>query len=210
MLIALLPFIAIIFLVLIILGVCASIFGSQENFYRSSFVLPFDTSEYTITSPYGDRNNPVATGTEFHNGVDVVPISSNIVAIADGIVVVSSYSSSAGEQVVIEHKINGTTYRSGYYHLKENSRVVKVGDKVKQAQQIGLMGSSGISTGPHLHLFLQVYNAKDQKFDYTDPTIILKNKITADSYNLYDYNNNKFTNPFNQGNLINGLPNLSS
>lgn len=202
MLLPLLPVILVIFLVLIILAICAALFGSQESFYKSNFVLPFDTTEYSITSPYGDRTDPISNEEKFHNGIDVVPTSLNIVAIADGTVVSSAYDpDSAGEYVVIEHKISGTTYRSGYYHMKLNSRVVKVGEQVKQGQQLGIMGSTGYSTGTHLHFVLQEYNTKEKKFDYTDPTSIIKNKILAKTFNLYDYTNNRFNNLLDRDNL---------
>ncbi len=210
MLIALAPVAFILFIVLIILAILVALFGNQESFYKSNFVLPFDTTEFTITSPYGPRIDPISFEEKVHNGIDVVPISSNIVAIANGKVVSSAYDpDSAGEYVIIEHKISGTTYRSGYYHLKENSRVVKSGEQVKQGQQIGLMGSTGYSTGTHLHFVLQEYNAKEKKFDYTDPTSIIKNKILAKSFNLYDYTNNRFNTPFDNKNLYNNVPNYS-
>ncbi len=210
MLIALLPVVLVIFLVLIILAICAALFGSKESLYKSSFVLPFDTTNFSITSPYGERIDPISNEQKFHSGIDVVPTSLNLVAVADGIVITSAYDpDSAGEHVIIEHKISGTTYRSGYYHLQENSRVVKSGEQVKQGQQIGLMGSTGYSTGTHLHFVLQEYNAKEKKFDYTDPTSIIKNKILAKSFNLYDYTNNRFNTPFDNKNLYDNVPNYS-
>lgn len=208
MLLPLLPIVPIIFLILIIMAIVASIFGSQESFYRANFVLPFDTTEYTITSPFGTREDPISSEIKQHNGIDVVPQSSNIVAIADGTVIVSSYDpDSSGEHVIIEHKIDGAIYRSGYLHLKENSRVVNVGDKVKQGQQVGLLGSTGYSTGEHLHLSLQVYNSKKKTFEYTDPLSIIENKIAAKSYDLYDYENNKFHSNFPSLDYNNGYSN---
>ncbi len=187
MLIALLPVVGVILIVIIIMSILAALFGSDTAFYQSYFVLPFDTDIYTITSPYGERTDPITGEKSFHNGIDVVPTSSNIVAIADGTVVVSEVQESGGESVFIEHKIGGQVYRSGYHHLKENSRVVKVGDVVKQGQQIGVMGSTGRSTGPHLHFSLQKFNASTQKFERTDPTIVINNKISANEFNLFDY-----------------------
>ncbi|MCM1052591.1 MAG: M23 family metallopeptidase [Ruminococcus sp.] len=197
MLIALLPVAGIIFIVLIILAVIAAVFGNEETFYRSYFVLPFDTNTYTITSPYGERTDPINNTTAFHSGIDVVPTSSNIVAVADGTVVISEMQESGGETVVIEHKLGGVLYRTFYHHLKENSRTVKVGDVVTQGQQVGIMGSTGRSTGDHLHFSLQKYNVKDQKFEYTDPSIIINNKVTSKEYSLFDYTDNKFSFPDN-------------
>lgn len=214
MIIALLPVAFIIFIVLIIVALLTSLFGNQEMTYKTSFVLPFDTNNFTITSDYGLRDDPFTNEKSKHNGIDVVPVNTkNIVAIADGKVVASTLDSADAEYVLIEHKINGTTYRSGYWHLEENSRTVNVGDEVKQGQQVGIMGMTGRATGVHLHLVLQVYNAKTNQFEYTDPTTIIKNKITAKDYILYDYNSKSFNNPFD--NLpttpeFNPLPNLNN
>lgn len=179
-------------IVIIILSIIASIFGSETAFYQSYFVLPFDTDTYTITSPYGEREDPISGEKDFHSGIDIVPTSSNIVAVADGKVVVSEVQESSGEVVILEHHLGGQVYRTGYLHLKENSRVVNVGDEVKQGQQIGVMGSTGYSTGPHLHFNLQKFNASKQSFEKTDPSIIINNKINAKEYNLYDYSNQSF------------------
>lgn len=198
LIIALLPVAGIILLVIIILGIICSIFGNQQVVYKAAFTLPFDTTNYKITSEYGMRIDPISKEEKKHNGIDIVPVGTkNIVAIANGKVVVSEYEENgSGEYVVIEHSISGTTYRSSYLHLQENSRVVKVGDQVKQGQQVGLIGSTGYSTGVHLHFSLQTFNAKTKKFEYTDPTLVITNKVASKNYNLYDYNSNKYELPF--------------
>lgn len=154
-------------------------------------MLPFDTINYKITSPYGERIHPVTGEKSFHNGIDVVPTSSNIVAIADGTVVESDVGETSGEHVIIEHKVSGQVYRSVYYHLRENSRIVNVGDVVKQGQQIGIMGSTGRTTAAHLHFELHKYNTFTKEFVRTDPSIVINNKISAKEYILFDYNNSK-------------------
>lgn len=103
----------------------------------------------------------------------------------------------------------GQVYRSGYHHLKENSRTVKVGDTIKQGQQIGIMGSTGRSTGPHLHFSLQKFSATNQKFEYTDPTIVINNKIASKEYNLFDYGTNGFNKPFGNE-LPSPYPNINT
>lgn len=119
MIIALLPVAFIIFIVLIIVALLTSLFGNQEMTYKTSFVLPFDTNNFTITSDYGLRDDPFTNEKSKHNGIDVVPVNTkNIVAIADGKVVASTLDSAGAEYVLIEHKINGTTYRSGYWQEK--------------------------------------------------------------------------------------------
>lgn len=199
-----LPVVAILFLILIILAILVAIFGTQESFYKSNFVLPFDTNDYTITSPYGKRIDPISKESKMHYGIDVVPVSNNLVAIADGLVIASAYfPESNGEYIIIEHNISGTVYRSSYSHMQENSRTVVVGEQVKQGQQIGIMGTTGYSTGTHLHFELKKYNAEKGIFENIDPTPIIEHSIVSSNINLYDYSNNKFNNPFNKDNLYN-------
>ena len=187
--------IGIIFLVLIILAILVAIFGSEKDVQTSSFVLPFDTDKFTITSPYGERSDPINGTTAIHNGMDIVPVgTTNIVATADGEVVASGLDNAGAEYVMIQHNINGTLYKSGYWHLKENSRTVNVGDQVKQGQQIGIMGNTGRSTGAHLHFLLQKYNAEKQIFEYTSPSMIIDSKTTSKVYYLYDYDKKNFVN----------------
>ncbi len=191
MLLALLPIALVVFLVLVIVAILVSTFGSSEAIYKSFFVLPFDTTNYTITSSYGERIDPVNNTSSFHSGIDVVPTSPNIVAIADGTIIESNIDESHGEYIVVEHKVGGNLYRSWYLHLKENSRTVQAGDVVLQGQQIGIMGSTGKSTGDHLHFSLQKYNVQNQSFEYTDPSLVITNKITAKKYSLFDYETGK-------------------
>lgn len=173
---------------MIIMSIIASLFGSEQFLFTNYFVLPFDSNNYTITSPYGERINPLdGTSSDFHNGIDVVPTSSNIIAIANGVVVTSEVQEYGGESVVIEHHLMGNLYRSCYHHLKENSRTVEVGDNVEQGQQVGIMGATGNVTGTHLHFSLQKFNVKKQKFEYIDPSIVFNNRITAKEYKLFDY-----------------------
>lgn len=188
-LIAIIPIVVILFVIIIILSIIVTLFGSENAIYQSYFVLPFDCNTYTITSPYGNRENPINSGNETHKGIDIVPTSSNIVAIANGTVVVSEMQNSGGETVVIEHHISGQVYRSWYHHLKEDSRVVNVGDTVKQGQQIGIMGATGQVTGIHLHFALQKFNASTQRFEYIDPSTVIQNNIQAKEFYLFDYEN---------------------
>lgn len=196
MIIALLPVAGIIFLVLIILCIISALFGNEESFYKSNFVLPFDTTEYTITSEYGVRTDPISDEEDsMHNGIDVVPTSDNIVAIADGKVVSSGIDEYEAEYIKIEHTIDNEKYRSSYWHLKEDSRVVKKDDEVKQGWQIGLMGSTGYATGKHLHFALEKYNTITEEYEYIDPSIIIKNSDVCSNCNLYDYDYEEYTTP---------------
>lgn len=103
----------------------------------------------TTSSPMGERVNPLKEGEiEFHRGRDyTASAGSSILAIAGGTVIVSEADASWGEFVVIQHD-NG--YTSLYAHQSE--RKVNVGQAVKQGETIGLVGSTGDSTGSHLHV----------------------------------------------------------
>jgi len=105
-----------------------------------------------ITSGYGYRVHPVSGAKQsFHNGIDIGPASvvnkQPCLVVADGTVTYSKFSSSAGHFVCVRHN-NG--FSSRYLHLAE--RAVSVGKKVKQGDVVGKMGTTGQSTGPHLHL----------------------------------------------------------
>ena len=98
----------------------------------------------TISSDYGDSDGRAAP----HNGVDIpAPTGTPIVAVASGTVILSALSNSAGNWVVISHD-NGIT--SVYMHM--SVRMVETGMTVNKGETIGLVGSTGQSTGPHLHI----------------------------------------------------------
>ncbi len=100
-----------------------------------------------LSSSFGSRKHPLKGTRDFHTGVD---ISSNpstaIKATADGIVSFSGWSGANGRLIAIEH---GHGYRTFYAHNKKN--LVKVGDVVQRGDVIAYVGSTGSSTGPHVH-----------------------------------------------------------
>ncbi len=100
-----------------------------------------------ISSNFGYRSSPTAGASTYHKGVDIAAsMGTPIIATKDGEVVTSTYSTSAGNYIAIYH--GGGIY-SYYMHCETLS--ASVGDKVKQGQVIATVGSTGISTGPHLH-----------------------------------------------------------
>ena len=107
----------------------------------------YESQRYYISSYFGNRNDPFSTSREHHNGVDiVVPKGTPILASAGGVVTRSEYASVFGNVVVLSH---GNGLQTLYCHCSQ--RKVSVGDKVKQGEVIALVGSTGRSTGPHLH-----------------------------------------------------------
>lgn len=102
-----------------------------------------------ITSPFGWRRHPITWRQDYHTGIDISGSNfygSPIYATAKGTVTYASYRSSYGYLVIIEHGYGFSTYYAHQSKIK-----VKVGQTVEAGTQIGYVGSSGISTGPHLH-----------------------------------------------------------
>ena len=100
-----------------------------------------------MSSPFGYRKSPTAGASSYHQGVDLAgPEGTPIYASRSGVVTVAKYSNSAGYYVTINH---GDGFSSIYMHML--NFVVSAGSGVSAGQLIGYMGSTGISTGSHLH-----------------------------------------------------------
>ncbi|MBR2311201.1 MAG: peptidoglycan DD-metalloendopeptidase family protein [Oscillospiraceae bacterium] len=122
------------------------------------------TTYSRVSSPYGWRIHPVYGDWRFHNGVDLSASSGTpIVATRSGKVVVAQYSSSAGYYVTVDHQDG---FQSKYLHMTHY--IVGVGDYVTAGQVIGYVGSTGVSTGAHLH-FTITYNG-----NYVNPADYIK------------------------------------
>jgi murein DD-endopeptidase MepM/ murein hydrolase activator NlpD len=101
----------------------------------------------TISSPYGYRNHPVHEERKFHTGVDLsVPSGSAVKATADGIVSFAGWTENSGIVVVVEH---GRGFSTAYAHNRK--AVVRVGQRISRGDVIAMSGSTGLSTGPHVH-----------------------------------------------------------
>lgn len=104
-----------------------------------------------LTSPFGWRD--IGRGKEWHQGVDLAsPIAGTkvpVYASADGVVKRAGVLSTYGNRVLLNHNIGGKTYETNYAHL--DKIIVKEGQRVKQGEQIGIMGNTGGSFGVHLH-----------------------------------------------------------
>ena len=100
-----------------------------------------------LSSRYGKRNDPFTGKQDFHKGLDFAgKKGSEVIAVGDGVVSWAGKKSGYGQLIEINH---GNGYSTRYGH--NQSHMVKVGDTVKKGQQIALMGSTGRSTGPHVH-----------------------------------------------------------
>lgn len=118
-----------------------------------------------ITSYFGYRKAPTAGASTYHRGIDIaVPTGTAVLAAKEGTVVTAAYSPSAGYYAAVYH--GGGVYT---YYMHCTAVCVSVGTKVKAGQMLALSGSTGISTGPHLHF--AVYAGGD----YVNPLIYVSN-----------------------------------
>ncbi|QPE05475.1 M23 family metallopeptidase [Microbacterium schleiferi] len=116
-------------------------------------VFPLPEGTWVRTSPFGWREDPTTGDRAFHSGSDFAAADGTpILAVADGLVVHAEYSGSYGGLVIIEHTVGGQRVASYYAHMWETGIHVVKGQTVTAGQHIGDVGSSGKSTGPHLHL----------------------------------------------------------
>jgi biotin carboxyl carrier protein len=114
--------------------------------------------DWKITSEMGWRIHPVKKTRKHHNGADIIGLGKGpfyIEAPYDGKVLKATKSTAAGggfgNYVILAHKINGKNYTTLYAHLKDGSIKVKKGQKVEAGTVLGIMGTTGMSTGVHLH-----------------------------------------------------------
>lgn len=127
-----------------------------------------------ISDFYGFRKDPMSRARTMHQGIDFAgPIGTPVYSTGDGVVIEADYSFSGyGNQVIVDH---GFGYKTRYAHLHKIN--VKVGDKVERAEIVGSLGSSGKSTGPHLHYEVMVRNNPVNPINYF-------NDMTEDDYEL--------------------------
>lgn len=128
--------------------------------FRDYGVYPVDESIYGISSKYGPRIDPISGKEEvFHTGLDIWSTSingANIYAILPGAVSEVNYNEAGfGHHVIIDHG----NFRTLYAHMGETPNV-EVGDVVSAGDKIGIVGTTGRSTGPHLHLEVDVGGVK--------------------------------------------------
>ena len=102
-----------------------------------------------LSSPFGMRKHPIDGFNKMHRGTDfAAPMGTPIMASGDGVVKKASWCGGGGNCVVIKHN---STYQTVYAHMAKFAKGIRSGVRVKQGQIIGFVGSTGKSTGPHLH-----------------------------------------------------------
>lgn len=129
----------------------------------------FPVKDGSLSSGFGMRKHPIHGNIRMHSGIDIAAISgTKVQAMGEGIVVSAGRKAGYGNNIEIKH---GNTVLTRYSHLKEI--LVEVGQKVTPADIIGLVGSTGVSTGPHLHLEVALNES------VVDPRIFLAGKTTV-------------------------------
>ena len=102
-----------------------------------------------LSSPFGMRKHPIDGYNKMHKGTDfAAPMGTPIMASGDGVIKKAGWCGGGGNCVKIKHN---STYQTVYAHMSKFARGIKPGVRVKQGQTIGYVGSTGKSTGPHLH-----------------------------------------------------------
>lgn len=132
--------------------------GTKNPYYDNVVFLKSPTIGGCITSHYGEVRN-----TSTHSGVDIAKnLGDDVIAALDGKVIMAGYNNGGyGNLIVIEHGNNIETY---YAHLSEI--YVSTGDNVEKGDVIGAIGSTGYSTGPHLHFELRVDGSRVNPMNY--------------------------------------------
>ncbi len=130
--------------------------------FNGSTAVPFPNYR-SITDKYGNRTHPIRKTKDFHSGVDIAGASgSDILAAESGTVIFSGRNSGYGNYIIVDH---GGGVSTLYAHA---SRLLfSEGAKVTRGQAIAKVGSTGISTGPHLHFEVRIYG------EHTNPQTYL-------------------------------------
>lgn len=149
--------------------------GTLKKIELKKYSFPLDLMYNTIGSRFGYRNHPIQFCCKMHSGIDLgAPQESSIYSYADGQVVTSQYHNSYGFYLVIGHgeNVNGVFEYYTLYAHQVRQPLVSVGEKVSAGQLVGHVGSTGASTGPHLHY--EMYNLVNGVKQPMDPYIHLE------------------------------------
>lgn len=139
--------------------------GGAHQVYSNPF--DFDWSG-DVSSPFGWRIHPISKVKKFHNGLDIAePGGTPIKSVCTGTVISSYYSSSAGNYVIVQ---DVTGYTVHYMHMTE--RYVTQGTEIKRGELIGTVGTTGNSTGNHLHI-----GVKDENGEWLNPSFLVSSFV---------------------------------
>ena len=147
---------------------------SEDSLLSVPGILPVNPQQYRVSSTFGWRIHPISHRQIHHDGLDMAAREgSKVYSTGKGVVVsVSNDPHGYGKQVVVDH---GYGYKTRYAHLSKFS--VRVGDTVSRGSVVGLVGNTGISTGPHLHYEVMVSGMR------RNPDNFFLKDMTAAEYN---------------------------
>ena len=160
-------------------------------------IAPFINDRFLITSPWwAERINPITGQTESHRGLDIATSGSKpVYSMLDGIVHSLGYDNSQGNWIIIKDDNSSSPtfgYATLYMHLA-NAPDVSQGDRVVKGQKVGDEGTTGSSTGIHLHVEMQDLNRwgnswhwSYNKSDYLDPTEYMGIDNIENTWWIYD------------------------
>ena len=130
-------------------------FGAPQGYFDSfgksveKALMKTPINGARLSSSFGMRKHPISGFTKMHKGTDfAAPEGTPIMASGSGTILAAKWCGGGGNCVKIKHN---STYTTVYAHMKSFGKGIRVGKKVRQGQIIGYVGSTGISTGPHLH-----------------------------------------------------------
>lgn len=154
--------------------------------YRTLMRTPVNGAR--LSSGYGNRLHPILGYTKAHRGVDfAAPTGTPIMAAGDGVVEYVGWNGSYGRYVRIRH--NGI-YKTAYAHLSRFAKKVRVGARINQGEIIGAVGSSGRSTGPHLHYEILVNDRQVNPLTVDLPTSDSLNETEMQRFTKNIHNTN--------------------
>lgn len=147
--------------------------ANQQTAQGGSGTLQWPTQGRTVTSSYGPRTHPVHGTQGYHYGIDISRSGgTDITAAGEGTVIGARYMSGYGNTILVSHAIGNQTVTTLYAHLA--SIDVKQGQRVARGEKIGVMGTTGVSTGVHLHFEVHEGGWNGQKSNSVNPLSYLK------------------------------------
>ena len=140
--------------------IASELYGTGSGYFAGVMAWPVP-GFYRITSSFGYRVHPILGSKELHTGIDVgrnlepeqAIDGATVVAAGDGTVAYSGYRGGYGNTIIIDH---GNGVASLYAHMRSGSLMVSAGQTVSRGQSIGRVGTTGLSTGPHMHFETRV------------------------------------------------------
>jgi rare lipoprotein A len=142
--------------------------GSYTGGYNQSLVFPIGgRNNSTISSGYGDRVHPISGKHKFHDGVDYpAPIGTSVVSPMAGVVVGVKYEARGGGKYVVIESLDSKGQKVEHTFMHLDQQMVKEGQQVAAGQQVGTVGNTGGSTGPHLHYRTRINGRSVNPIDF--------------------------------------------